>query len=79
MEATIISKVLCTADESVRYFSLPAPIAVMAAHAQSLGDYNTWEYGQKYSRLVKRGRYGWVCGEFWAKDVLSERVQVEQE
>jgi len=39
--------------------------AVIAAHAQSLGDFNTWDY-QKYGHLVKEGEFTIGCGEFCA-------------
>jgi len=45
-------------------FSLPPEEAVIAAHAQSKKDYQTWNYKEKYKAI--RAKYGWVCGEFWA-------------
>ncbi len=41
--------------------------AVIAAHAQSLGDFNTWEYEDRYGRLVRSGRETVGCGNFCAK------------
>jgi len=61
--------VLSLESDKVQIFSLPPKQAVMAAYAQSLGDYNTWEYEQRYGKLPQRATYGWLCGEFWAKHI----------
>jgi hypothetical protein len=43
--------------------------AVIAAYAQSLGDYNTWQYQEKYGARVRlaNGRT-WSLGDFAAID-----------
>ena len=47
------------------FYSLPPKEAVVAAHAQSRKDYNTWDYKGKYVALkTKLGN--WNCGKFWA-------------
>ena len=51
-------------DGEFMTFSLPPEEAVIAAHAQSIGDNNTWNYAGKYK--AKKGKYGWTCGDFWA-------------
>jgi hypothetical protein len=39
--------------------------AVIAAYAQSMGDFNTWEYEEKYGKLlIKVGSYTFMCGDF---------------
>lgn len=48
-----------------RDYSLPATRAVVAAHAQSLGDWNTWNYEQ-YFRLVTQGKSTVACGDWCA-------------
>ncbi len=45
-------------------YSLPPNEAVVAAHAQSLKDHNTWDYQRKYS--ATKTTLGWTCGKFWA-------------
>ncbi len=40
--------------------------AVVAAYAQSLGDYNTWDYTTKYDHLVVVGSSTVACGDFCA-------------
>jgi hypothetical protein len=40
--------------------------AVVAAYAHSLGDYNTWEYEEKYGKSSFDGTYVWICGDFCA-------------
>lgn len=54
---------LATGEERV-YVGLNASQAVIAAYAQSKGDYNTWDYGQhKYP--VQFGKVSVTCGD-WA-------------
>ena len=40
--------------------------AVVAAHAQSLGDWNTWDYATKYSFMLETGPDTVLCGNFSA-------------
>jgi hypothetical protein len=39
--------------------------AVIAAYAQERGDWNTWEYEEKYGKLVEQGGFYLFCGN-WA-------------
>ena len=61
----MITKVLHVDSREEISFSLSPEEAVVAAHAQSKKDWQTWNYKEKYQ--AKRGKYGWVCGDFWAK------------
>lgn len=47
-------------------YSCPPEEAVIAAHAQSLGDMNTWDYAEKYKDDVVRGPHTVACGDFTA-------------
>ena len=40
--------------------------AVIAAYAQSLMDWNTWQYKERYSSLVIEGKLCLACGDFSA-------------
>ena len=40
--------------------------AVIAAHAQARGDWNTWDYEKRYGHLVTEGRRVITCGDFTA-------------
>jgi hypothetical protein len=40
--------------------------ATIAAYAQSLGDWNTSDYEQKYGAMVDEGQWGFLCGTMWA-------------
>lgn len=40
--------------------------AVIAAYAQSLGDYCTWLYVKTYGHLVTFGHHSVACGDFVA-------------
>jgi hypothetical protein len=40
--------------------------AVVAAYAQSLGDWNTWEYEDRYGHLREYGRDVVACGDWCA-------------
>ena len=44
--------------EHITYVGLTPYQAVIAAYAQSLGNMNTWQYEEKYARLVQVGRFG---------------------
>jgi hypothetical protein len=48
----------------IAIYSVPPAEAVMCAHAQSLGDLNTWDYDEKYSHLVEEGKGVFACGNF---------------
>ncbi len=48
-----------------REYTLPPTEAVIAAHAQGLGDYNTWDYSKYRSLLVKTARTV-ACGDWCA-------------
>jgi hypothetical protein len=62
---------LATYDEQT--FSCSPREAVIAAYAQSLGDFNTWDYEERYGKLV---RYSGTnnrtvsCGDFAATGVV---------
>lgn len=49
-------------------YTTDAVSAVIAAYAQARGDYNTWDYRQRYEALVTRGPSGRTvaCGDFAA-------------
>lgn len=47
----------------VRYTCSPKE-AVVCAYAQSLGDYNTWDYDEKHNHLVEEGAYTYLCGDW---------------
>ena len=59
----------------VAKYSVSPKKAVICAYAESLGDHNTWHYFwdnyNKYEHLVKERKYGFICGNFWAR---KERV-----
>lgn len=38
--------------------------AVIAAYAQSLSNWNTWDYYKHYSHLVEEGNFTYLCGDF---------------
>lgn len=60
---------------SVLYLRLPdfgPAAAVVAAHAQSLRDWNTWDYADRYGGLVERGRGVVACGDWCAIDPLGD-------
>lgn len=46
------------------YVGLSPQEAVIAAYAQEHGDYNTWEYFDKYKVLVERGKLTITCGDW---------------
>lgn len=38
--------------------------AVVAAYAQSLKDFCTWKYEEKYNSQLYEGKVTWLCGDF---------------
>ena len=62
---------LATYDEQT--FSCTHREAVMAAYAQSKGDWNTWDYEERYGKLVRfsgTDKRTVSCGDFAATGVL---------
>lgn len=54
------------AGEYVGTYSAPPREAVIAAHAQSLGDWNTWDYERAWGHLVHEGQHTVTCGSMSA-------------
>jgi hypothetical protein len=52
--------------EHKQIYSCTPKEAVIAAYAQSLNDWNTWQYAERYSNLVEEGELTWMCGDFSA-------------
>ena len=45
-------------------FTCPPVEAVVAAYAQSTGDFNTWDYDTRYNHLLEYGKHTILCGDF---------------
>ena len=45
-------------------YTCPPDQAVVAAYAQSTGDFNTWDYDTKYNHLLEYGKCTILCGDF---------------
>ena len=71
-----LTKVTKLGTKKTLEYSLPARDAVIAAHAQDLGDYNFWDYETKYAHLVQRTTNGYVtCGDHTALEPIEERPE----
>lgn len=57
---------LRTGKAALTYVGISPRRAVMAAHAQDHGDYETWNYETRYGDLVTDRRYFVFCGNFAA-------------
>jgi len=55
---------LCTQEEQI-YTCSPRE-AVIAAYAQNLNDWNTWDYEQRYGKFVVEGNLTVACDDFCA-------------
>lgn len=56
---------MITDDKS--FYDTPDPAhAVMCAHAQECGNFNTWEYVAKYAQKIFRGMWTVSCGDWIA-------------
>lgn len=63
---TVMVTVLNLATGEEQVFSCSPREAVIAAYAQSRGDFNTWDYEERYGAKVVRGRITWGLGDFAA-------------
>lgn len=71
MNTDKLTTVLTLGDHSREIvYILPAREAVIAAHAQSRGDYNTWNYETTYGAAVLETALGFSLGDFWAAKPL---------
>ena len=59
---------MCTvmnlATQEKKFYTCDPKDAVIACYAQSLRDYNTWDYTKNYEHLVEEGAITWLCGDF---------------
>ena len=53
---------LATQEEQI--YTCSPKEAVIAAYAQSLNDWNTWDYNNRYNKMVEEGKLTWLCGNF---------------
>jgi hypothetical protein len=58
----------------VQMYSCTPREAVIAAYAQSLGDWNTWQYAERYSECVVEGNHTVACGDFCAMKLIYPTV-----
>lgn len=56
---------LLTGEEQI-YIGASPKWAVICAYAQSVGNFNTWEYDQYYDRIIE-GEKTVACGDFSAQ------------
>ena len=62
----MLVRVLNLSTQQEQVYTCSPKEAVIAAYAQSLGDWNTWDYAEKYSNLVMEGKVSFSCGDFAA-------------
>lgn len=55
-----------TETGATQSYSIGPRRAVMAAYAQSKGDYQTWQYEDRYGHLVKEHQNGYSLGDYQA-------------
>jgi hypothetical protein len=53
---------LCTTEKQI--YTCTPKNAVISAYAQSLKDWNTWDYIKRYSYLIEEGEHTFLCGNF---------------
>jgi hypothetical protein len=64
--ASVVTVVMNLATEKKQAYDTDPRKAVIAAHAQSLNDWNTWQYEQRYGHLVQKARHVVTCGDWSA-------------
>lgn len=60
-----MTKVINLRTGEERFYTCSAHEAVVCAYAQERGDWNTWEYEQRYGKLVEESERCVFCGD-WA-------------
>jgi len=50
----------------IRWYTCDHHKAVRAAYAQERGDWNTWQYAERYDRLITEGKATVSCGDWTA-------------
>ena len=46
------------------YYTCAPKEAVVCAYAQSMDDYNTWDYDKNYNHMIEEGPEIYLCGNF---------------
>ena len=62
----MITTVVNLATQQKQTYTCSPREAVLAAYAQSMNDWCTWQYEERYGSLVLEGRYSYCCGDFAA-------------
>lgn len=57
---------LASGRDGPTYEGISPREAVIAAHAQAVGDWNTWGYESAWGHLVTEGAHTVTCGDFTA-------------
>jgi len=66
LPAPVVSVVMNLATGKKQAYDTDPRKAVIAAHAQSLNDWNSWQYEQRYGRLVQTTQHVVTCGDWSA-------------
>jgi len=64
--APVVTVVMNLATGKKQVYSCNSRQAVIAAHAQSHNDWNTWQYEGRYGHLVESGQHVVLCGDWSA-------------
>ena len=64
--APVVTVVMNLATGKKQIYSCNPRRAVIAAHAQSRNDWNTWQYEERYAHLVQSGQHVVLCGDWSA-------------
>lgn len=64
------------ATGETRVYSLPPDRAVVAAHAQEHGDWNTWNYA-RYGSKIEYAQQHVVCGDWAARLHFSQAKRIK--
>jgi hypothetical protein len=66
LPAPVVTVVMNLATGKKQVYDTAPRKAVIAGHAQSLNDWNTWQYVQRYGHLVQKARHVVTCGDWSA-------------
>lgn len=68
-----MTKILNLRTGEWQAYSCSPRSAVIAAHAQSRGDWNTWNYKDRYDHMVESGQWHLFCGDFGTRSSVNTK------
>jgi len=74
MPETNVVQVMNLATRKIVTYTCTPREAVIAAYAQERKDWNTWQYSERYDRLVEEGQWTFLIGD-WSVFKDGRRIE----